>query len=189
MSKTLLSAALIAGFGIAAFAPQAARAADGTITINGQITSATCTVNINGSGANPTITLPTVQSSQFTASGTAIGFTAVNIVLSSCAAGSGSPAVTKVLPYFEQGPNIDLNSGYLKNATGTATNVEVMLSNTNAATGALTLQKPSNNQNAGTAALLSGNPSFTYYAAYVSTAASVTAGTVATSVQYDLNYQ
>jgi major type 1 subunit fimbrin (pilin) len=185
MNKLLLSAALAAVVGLAS---QAAAAADGTITINGQITSASCTISVNGQGANPTITLPTVQSSDFTASGTATGFTAVTIALSGCSAGSGTPAVTKVLPYFEQGPNTDLSSGYLK-STGTATNVEVMLSNTNATTGKLNLAAGSGAQNAGTAALISGNPSFTYYAAYISTAASVTPGTVATSVQYSLNYQ
>jgi major type 1 subunit fimbrin (pilin) len=188
MNKTLLSAAMIAGFGVVAFAPVTARASDGTITINGQITTATCTIQVNGGTASPTITLPTVQSSQFTASGTASGFTAVTIALSGCAAGSGTPAVTTVSPYFEQGPNTDLTSGYLKNATGTATNVEVMLSTTNATTGKVNLAAGSGTQYTGTAPTLASNPSFTYYAAYVSTAAAVTAGTVATSVQYDLNY-
>jgi major type 1 subunit fimbrin (pilin) len=187
MKKTLFTAALIAAFGVAV-ASTAAAASDGTITIKGQITGASCTVTINGQGANPTVTLPTVQSNQFTAAGTASGFTAVTIALSGCTAGTGTPAVTKVLPFFEQGPNVDLTSGFLKN-TGTATGVEVMLSNTNATSGALTLGGASGAQNAGTAVALTGNPSFTYYAAYVSTAAAVTAGTVSTSVQYDLNYQ
>lgn len=188
MNKLLLSAALAAGIAASAIAPRAAAAADGTITINGQITSATCTINVNGQGNSPTVTLPTVQSSDFIAAGTATGYTAVTFALSNCAAGSGTPAVTKVLPYFEQGANTDLASGYLKN-TGSATNVEVMLSNTNATTGKLNLASASGAQNAGTAALISGNPSFTYYAAYISTGATVAAGTVVTSVQYSLNYQ
>ncbi|WP_430392298.1 fimbrial protein [Dyella sp. 20L07] len=188
MNKLLLSTALAAIVGVASLAPQAASAADGTITINGQITSATCTININGLGASPTITLPTVQTSDFTASGTAAGYTAVTIALSNCAAGSGTPAVTKVLPYFEQGLNTDLANGYLKN-TGTATNVEVMLSNSASTASKVNLAAASGAQNAGTAALISGNPSFTYYASYISTAASVTAGTVSSTVQYSLNYQ
>jgi major type 1 subunit fimbrin (pilin) len=188
MNKTLLSAALIAGFGIAALAPQAASASDGTITISGQVTSATCTIKVNGGTSSAPVTLPTVQSSDFTASGTATGYTAVTIQLSGCTAGTGTPAVTSVIPYFEQGPTTDLTNGYLKNAGGSATGVEVMLSNTNTVASAINLQKGKGAQNAGTPALISGNPSFTYYASYISNAASVAAGTVSTSVQYDLDY-
>ncbi len=189
MKKIFLSAALVASMGAVALAPNAARAADGTITINGQITSATCTISVNGGTASPTITLPTVQASQFTGTGIATGWTAVTIALSNCTAGNGTPAVTKVLPYFEQGANTDLTSGYLKNATGTATGVQVALSTTNSLSNKLNLAANAGQQGAGTAQAIGGNPSFTYYAAYVSNAASVTAGTVATSVQYDLNYQ
>ena len=66
MNKTLLSAALIAGFGIAAFVPQAAHAAStGTINFSGKVYADTCTVNVNGAGA--TVVLPTVATSAFAA--------------------------------------------------------------------------------------------------------------------------
>ena len=184
-----LGVALSLAVGTLALMSPAARAADGTITINGQLTSATCSISVNGGGANYTVTLPTMQTSDFKAAGTAAGYTAFTIALSGCTAGSGSPAVTKVLPYFEQGPNTDLTSGYLQNvaATTPATGVEVMLSTGNTLASALKLQNAAGAQG-GAYATLSTNPSFTYYAAYVSTA-EATAGLVNTSVQYDLSYQ
>lgn len=184
--RSILATALGIALGAVAFIPPAAMAADGTITINGQLTAATCTIKVNGGSNNATVTLPTMQTSDFTTSGTAAGYTAFTIALSSCQAGTG---VSSVLPYFEQGPTTDLNTGYLKNATGTgnATNVEVMLSTSNTIASALQLQKPANSQG-GTALALTSNPSFTYYASYISTGAA-TAGAVNTSVQYDLSYQ
>ena len=83
MNKTLLSAALIAGFGIAAFAPQAARASDGTITFNGKVLSSTCTVS-NASGGIVTVTLPDVPYTAFTGTGSTAGLKAFSLNLTGC---------------------------------------------------------------------------------------------------------
>jgi len=195
MSKNLLSAALIAGLGIAAFAASAATpSGTGTITISGRITSASCSVSVNGQGNSATVALPTVQTTDLSASGTATGFTAVSFVLTGCAAATSDPAglttLAQVRPYFEQGPTTDLTTGFLKNSAAAATkagNVEVMLSTSADTTGKLDLSKGPGLQNAG-AATLASNPTFTYYAAYVANGAPATAGNVSTSVQYTLDY-
>lgn len=185
MSKTLFSAALIAGFGIAALAPTAASASDGLITISGKVTGATCTVKVNGS-ASPTVTLPTVQTSALNAAvNTTAGFTAVKFVLSGCSAGTSPNASSTVVPYFEQGPNTDAN-GYLTNK-GSATGVAVILSKDATLGGKIDLSQPAGTQGT-TAATLTSNPTFTYYAGYVSTSTTVGAGDVNTSVQYSLSY-
>ena len=64
MKKTILSAALAAVMGVVAFAPQNAKASDGTITFNGKITAQTCTIAGNGGGSSFTVTLPTVSTSK-----------------------------------------------------------------------------------------------------------------------------
>ena len=186
MNKTLLSAALIAGFGVAAIAPQAASAAgpvsSGTITITGTVTSSTCTVAVNGSPAG-TIALNPVVNTVLNTVGSSYGWTPVTLTLTGCAAITG---FTSVYPYFT-GTNIDTTTGYLAN-TG-ASNVEIALSNSQGTSGALTLQNGSGAQNQGTQLLNATAPTFSYYAGYVAKTVPVTVGAVNTSVQYNLNYQ
>lgn len=190
--RSILATALGIALGAVAFIPPAAMAADGTITINGQLTAATCSVAVNGgSNGNATVTLPTMQTSDFSTTGTAAGYTPFTIALSGCSAGSSTPAVTKVVPYFEQGPTTDMGTGYLtNNASSNGSNVEVMLSTGNSISTALKLQNPVASQGSTAQSITGGNnPSFTYYASYISAKAAATAGVVNTSVQYDLSYQ
>ncbi|MGC1549125.1 MAG: fimbrial protein [Rhodanobacter sp.] len=184
MNKTLLTTALIAGLSVAAVANAATPVSSGTITINGTVVASTCSVSINGGTASPTIQLSPVVNTMLTAVGSATGWQPVSIALSGCTAMSG---FTTVFPYFT-GTNIDTSSGYLKN-TGSATGVEIALSNGQSTTNALTLQNGSNAQNAGTQLLSATTPTFSYYAGYVATAIPVGAGGVTTTVQYNLNYQ
>ncbi len=184
MNKLLLSAALAATLGVVAFAPQTASAASssGTITINGSIVASTCNVAVNGS-ASPTVTLPTLINTMLPV-GTSGGWTAVNMVLTGCTA-IGS--YTAVYPYFT-GAQIDSTTGYLKNATGGGSNVQVALSTSQGTAGALTLQGAAGAQGAGTQTM-TANSTFAYYAGYVANAANATVGGVSTTVQYALNYQ
>ena len=187
MNKTLLSAALITGFGVAAIAPQAAHAATstGTITITGAIAASTCNVAVAGS-VNPTVVLPTTMTNALATAGATAGWTQMNLVLSACTVIS---PYTTVTPYLS-GSTIDTSTGYLKNATGSATNVEVALSTTNALSGALTLQAASGAQGlASTPLSTSGSTTYTLWAGYVAQLTGATAGSVATTVTYALNYQ
>lgn len=181
MKKLLLSAVLVASLGAVTVANAAT---GGTITINGQVSSSTCNVTIGGS-ASPTITLPTMIDVMLP-QGTSGGWTAFTMSLSGC---TTIGSYTKVFPYFT-GTQIDAANGYLKNATVGGSNVEVVLSNAQNTTNALTLQNGSGNQNAGSASLSAGTATFNYYAGYIAPAgAGATAGGVNTTVQYALNYQ
>lgn len=185
MNKTLLSAVLIAGFGVAALAPQAANAVDGTITINGTIVSNTCKVG-TGSPNNFTVTLPTVSTSAFTAAGNVAGATAFSIAVTGCTSS------TKVTTYFEPGTTVDIATGNLINS-GTATNVEAQLLNgaggSLAAFSAIKLGAAAASQNSSQYTLTSGAATLNYYAQYYATGAAVGAGTYASTVNYTMTYQ
>lgn len=173
MNKLLLVAA--AGLGIAALSSPAS-AADGTISISGTVNAATCTVN---GGGNVTVTLPTVSTTALTAAGVTAGATAFSIQLSGCTVGVARA-------YFEPGSTIDPASGRLNN-TGSATNVQVQLLNSNLS--AINLAGGSiATQGSNSIATVAGANNLNYYARYYATDA-VGAGGVATSVNYTIVYQ
>jgi major type 1 subunit fimbrin (pilin) len=183
MNKTLLSAALIAGFGVAAFAPQSAKAAatDGTITITGKVVAQTCKVDGNAFGTSDAVavSLPLVLAPVLTTSGAVAGKTSFQMAVTGCDA-----SLSTVQAFFS-GTNIDPTSGNLTNV-GTATKVQVQLLNSssvvmplNGATAAL--------QQSPVVALSAGGATLQYFAQYISTGGS-TAGTVTTSVAFTMNY-
>lgn len=180
MNKTLLSAALIAGFGIAAFAPQAAHAADGTITFNGKVLSSTCSVS-NATAGVVAVTLPDVQATALAGVGTVAGLTPVSLVLTGCPT---TPSGVVVGAAFDN-TNVDATTGAVKNATGaTYSNVEVQITNsTGTAIDLSTNSNPVNATISGT-----GTATLSYKAQYLSTAATTTAGLVNASVAYTLTY-
>jgi major type 1 subunit fimbrin (pilin) len=184
MKKTLLSAALVAVMGVVAFAPQNAKASDGTITFNGNITGQTCTISGNGGGPNFTVLLPTVSTTSLKAAGLVAGATPFPIALSNC-----SPASGNVSTYFEAGSTIDLVTGNLLNVTGSATNVEVGLLNAKDSS-AISLGKAQASQNSLSVPIsASGTATLNYIAQYVATNGASTVGTVATTVTYSMSYQ
>ncbi len=178
MNKTLLSAALIAGFGIAALAPQTASASDGTITINGQVNAATCTVAVTGTTGS-TVTLPTVATTVLGASGNTAGQTAFSIGLTGCSAG-----VTKAATYFEAGPNVNA-AGRLNNS-GVATNVNVQLVNSDGTT-PIVIGTAAPTTGVGSFAVAGGIATLNYFARYYATGVAG-AGGVATSVTFSMVY-
>ncbi len=157
----------------------AAHAADGTITITGQITDRTCTVD--SKSKDLAVVLPTVSATSLTPGQTA-GRTPFTINLTGCSEG-------KVATYFEPGSTVDYDSGRLNNATGTATNVQVQLLGDNnevipvLATTAAGTQ--ANSQEVTVTA--NGSAALNYYAEYYAKA-QATAGSVATSVKYTIVY-
>jgi major type 1 subunit fimbrin (pilin) len=192
MKKTILTAALLTAVGVAAVAPQARAAGNtsaGTITITGSVVTSTCNVAVNGTSGNGTVTLPTVDTGTLSTTLSTAGWTSFPITLTGCgtSVSNGTTTYTKVFPYFT-GTSVDSTSGYLDN-TGTS-NVQVALSNS-AGTGstAVKLNQPSGSQNITAQTLSASAITFTLYAGYVAQTAAATAGTVNTTVQYDLNYQ
>lgn len=192
MKKTLLTAAMIAAFGVAAIAPRMASAVDGTITVTGTIVSNTCKVG-SGSPNNFTVTLPTISTSALTGSGAVAGSTAFSIAVSGCGT-TGTPS--KVTAYFEPGSTIDTSNGNLTNqaASGGSTGVEVRLLNGSGSTAnafsPIVLGAASASQNSGSFTISSsGTATMNYYAEYYQSLASVGAGSFTSSVQYTMLYQ
>ncbi|POA97769.1 fimbrial protein [Chromobacterium sinusclupearum] len=173
--KQIVTAALI-GLGLYS---SAAMAADGQITVTGNIVAQTCNIAGN-SGQNVTVTLPTVGAASLAAKGQTSGATPFAITLSNCPS-----ALKNAQTRFEVGPTVNATTGNLLNATGSgaASNVEVQLLNNSF--NAINL---SNNANSQVVPISSGGASMAYYAQYYATGAAG-AGSVNTSVQYSMTYQ
>jgi len=176
MNKLLLTAALIAGIAAAS----SAAATDGTITITGNVVASTCKINGGNSPAAINVTLPTVSTTSLNAAAAVAGRTPFQIALTGCG------SLTKATTFFEPGPTV-LADGNLKNATGSATGVEVQLLN-GSDFSAIALNAASGSQNSTQATLTAGAGTLNYYAQYYATAAAG-AGSVATSVQFTMLYQ
>lgn len=186
MNKTLLSAALIAGFGVAAFAPQAAHAVDGTITFNGKVLSSTCSVGtVTGgsvAGGNVAITLPAVQATAFTTSGSVAGITPFSLNLTGCPT---VPSGVQVGAAFS-GASIDALTGAIMNTSGAGfSNAEVQMTDSSGT--AINLNTNANPVNATISG--TGTATLAYQAQYYQpSATAITAGSVTAAVSYTLTY-
>lgn len=192
MNKSLLFTALAAAsLGAALLVPQAARAADGTVTITGKVLNGTCTVATNG-GSN--VVLNNVQASALTKgaayTASAKGFT---VALTNCPTSPSGLAVGLVF----QTTNADTTTGTLNNTGVTGMDVQLMYTasgNGTAVTPAIT---------GGTAVSLDGttvtgpvtltgaSAYYNFYAMYYPTSAWAVGntGAVSTSAQFNVNYQ
>lgn len=178
MKKTLLGTAL--ALTVSAMALPA-NAADGTITINGRLTQATCTVKINNGNPDAVITLPSLSTVALKTAGQTAGRTAFSMNLTGC-----TPTTGSVRAYFEHGPTVDAATGRLNNtAPSGAQNVQVELRDNGE--NALYIGNTSQRTNPATV-LTNGAADLTYSAYYYATGAS-TAGNLATSVTYSIDYQ
>ncbi|HUW53906.1 MAG TPA: fimbrial protein [Rhodanobacter sp.] len=179
MKKTLLSAAMIAGLGMAAFAPLSAQAASsGTINFTGRVLADTCTITVNNLSTS-LVTLPQVSATVFGSTvGTVAGATSFPIALTGC------DTNTKNAQIAFTGGNIDNSTGDLANATSGGSNVEIRLLNSSSQ-----VINTSTQANAPAIAVASGTGSTTLTAEYVSTNAATSAGLVTSSVGFTLTYQ
>ena len=160
-----------------------AHANSGSIGFEGKITDSTCTVSVDGQGADATIKLPTVSKDILKAEGDKAGKTNFIISMTGCTMGTGE---TKVSTYFEAGASVDVNSGFLIN-TGDAKNVALSLTDgtTNAPIKAGNQNQADNNT---TATVADGAASLPYAVEYVASGAA-SAGTVLSSITFSLMYQ
>ncbi len=162
----------------AMFIGTSAYASDGTITFTGTISSATCTVKLNGGSSTGTVALPNVSNSVLATATTVAGATAFAINLSSCTTGK------TVNAFFEAGTTVDLLTGNLIN-TGTATGVEVQLLTASATPISVGTVGQATNTGINTTSTPSGT--LNYIARYYATGAAA-AGTVNTNVTYSITY-
>ena len=173
MKKIILAASALA------LGSVAAHAADGTVTINGMVTDQTC--KVSAGSKDITVTLPTVGVGSLATTGTTAGRTPFTINLENCKAG-------EVSAFFETGGNVDAASGRLNN-TGDASNVQVqLLSDSSVVIPVLANATQADVTTKATVENDGDSAALNYYAEYYATGAA-TAGNVATSVQYTINYQ
>ena len=178
--KALSLAALVCATGA-----QFANAADGTINFNGELVNQTCTIAVDGvvSPAVASVTLPTISTSLLTAAGQAEGRTGFNIQLSNCVGTAATAAA-----FFNSGATVDPITGNLNNMTGTATNVQLQLVD---AQGGAVIQAGNTNQRTQTTRNTidaSGAANMPYAVQYFATG-TTTAGTVVSSITYNVDYQ
>ena len=179
MQKLLSGTALALTVSAMAFS---ASAADGTITINGKLTQQTCTVKINGGAADAVITLPSLSTSALDAAGKVAGRTAFTMNLTDCAPKNGS-----VRAYFEHGPTVDAATGRLNNTISAgAQQVQVQLRDHNE--NDVYVGNTSQRNNPATELSEAGSADLLYSAYYYATG-KATAGELATSVTYSIDYE
>ena len=177
---------------IAAIAVVAATTAPGfafaasanTINFQGEVTTQTCSVTVNGNAANPTVLLPTVSTADLAATGSNAGMTNFTIGVSGCTAQASATPIKTVFV----GNQVDSN-GNLGN-TGTATNVALQLLDPAATSAPFNLSGSTGYAAAGLN-LAAGATSATHDFAvrYYSAPGNATAGSVLGSVQYAVSYQ
>lgn len=185
MNKTLLCMAAAVGLAVVG----TASAADGKINFTGDITDVTCTVTAGpgttGSNGNFAVAMGSVNKSALAT----VGARAADTKFSLIVGGSGQTNCTngKVVKLrFEpaQSP-VDMATGKLTNAAGTAAVVQVGLLNKNKAD--INLANPNDTANIGET--ITGNTAtMNYWAQMYAPATGVTSGTVDTFVMYSLQY-
>lgn len=158
----------------------------GTITFQGQVTAATCSV---ASGQeDQTVVLPSVQIADFETMGDTAGATPFTINLTNCAAGMSDD--TAVTAYFLNGTNVNEEGRLINN--GTAKDVSIQLSGSQDAPiniGSGAGMTDSALGNLPEADLSDGTTTLNYQARYYAENDSVGAGSVQTSVEYVLRYR
>lgn len=185
VSKVLLLAVLLS-------AGTAAAAEDGTITFDGAISDATCTItggDATAESASPdfTVRLPSVSVSALSANGERAGDTPFHITLSGANCANGK--VGSVFFELAQSKNINATTGNLVNsvskADGGSDKVEIGLLDANKAI----LNLNTANNTAVTKTVTGNTARFDYWAQYVATGGAATAGKVTTDVVYSIKYQ
>lgn len=180
MNKYITVIALITGISGSTLA-----ADTGTISFNGLVTDSTCSVDIGGSGANGTITLPTVSTAALQSATHVAGRTQFTMKLSGC-----TGALTSAKAFFEPGSTVSTATGRLINTNGTgAANVSLQLidGTDNRVINVGDYSQVSSNS--GFISTASGNASLPYFVEYYAESASVTAGAVTAQVTYSLTYK
>ncbi|MGE8143988.1 fimbrial protein [Pseudomonas frederiksbergensis] len=187
MNRTLLAFAALTS----SLAMSVAQANDGTINFTGELTAQTCTSTVNGSATTQTVALPRLSTASLATTGQTAGATNFTIELSRCTA-----TIATAAAFFEAGPGVDSTTKNVKNATGTARNVQFQLLDS-----AGTVIKAGDTSQTGaggtartpmvvtTGASPTGSATLPYAVQYVATGGAATVGTVVGSVVYSINYQ
>lgn len=185
MNKSIITLSLAAVLGLAAVSAQAD--STGTITFNGELTDTTCDVDIETQGASATVTLPTVGINELVNPGDVSGRTSFNMNLTNCTVGTVG-GHTLVAAFFQPGNTVNLGTGRVKNMTGSATNVSLQV--LDASNSYAVINMGNTDQVANTSYEdMSGGSALLPYAVQYYAEGAAGAGTVASSVVYNLMYK
>jgi len=176
--KTLLTTAVTTVLSAAIILP--AHAVDGTINFLGSITATTCTISVNGGGANATVSLPVARLDHMKTIGNTTGATDFNVVLSNCTGAAIDGQGVAV--HFESGGTVNGN-GRLT-SSGTATGVELAIHQRDSAEALVLGQAPA----AAIGNVAGTGVTLPYTVKYYSTSATPAAGSVASSATYSVVY-
>ena len=159
-------------------------ASTGTITFSGELTANTGDVSVDGQGADATVVLPTVSTSQLDAATKTAGETGFVMALNNCA-----NTLQTASAFFESGTSVDLVNGRLKNMTGNATNVSLQLLDASSSSQSV-IHVGNTNQTTGNTYVnvSSGTANLPYTVRYYAED-ETTAGTVGSNVVYSIQYQ
>ncbi|UXN35668.1 type 1 fimbrial protein [Avibacterium paragallinarum] len=166
-----------------AFAETNNGGAVGTVTINGEVVDATCTVE-GTSGADVTVTLPKVSKSLLASQGQTAGDTTFTIKLKDC-----SPNTGTVRTYFYNNETNVSTNGRLINQDSSgskAGNVTIQLANLDGS--AIDITKDVSGQGVTEDSISGGKATLSYLARYYAEGQS-TAGKVKGVVKYMIAYQ
>lgn len=169
-----------------------ASAADGTITITGNVTDVSCTIDIGGqTGGDSNVTLPSVALSSLSAVGDTAGATQISFHISECAVSSPDGKLPGTVRAHFDANNVDPQTGNLLNTESAtpATGVEVQI--TNADNRPIDLRTNNNNPYASIKddGEGIGSANMVYAAQYVSISDSPAPGGVKGELVYSLEYQ
>ncbi|WPO48181.1 fimbrial protein [Pseudomonas sp. S1Bt23] len=186
MKRVFLKTLAVSGLAIAAVTPSLSFATDGVINFSGSITDVTCDINgkAPGEGNITNVDLGRIPPSKFVSVGAASAFVPFKLQLS----GAQCTNKAKVAIAFEQIGNIDPVTGNLQLiGTAPAQGVQIQIYNDMKDGKKIPLGQA---ESAPQVAEVVGNTAtLSYKASYVSTAATVTAGSGISYVRYTLSYQ
>lgn len=166
----------------------------GTITFLGQVNGTTC--EIGGLGANQTVVLPTVNTTELATPDATAGQTNFDIQLINCTGAGAGGASKRATAYFLNGSNVNEGGRLMNTADGdNASAVSIQLANreTGEPININTASVPENNfggnlGNLPDTTIENGAATLGYTASYFAESANVGPTPVQTSVEYVLRY-
>lgn len=158
-------------------------ASSNTVQFKGEVSTQTCSVNINGNETSPVILLPTVAVSKLNTKGATAGDTTFTVNVTGCAAAESDTAIKTVFA----GNNPTVN-GNLGNA-GDADKVSIQLLDDNASTPLLFATGSTVTTSAMTLAEGATSTSQNLVARYYAEETGASAGTVIATAQFAITYK
>ena len=206
MQKIFAIGAISAAALCALFGASNASAQTATLNFNGNLTSGTCTLSVDG-GTGTTVTLPTISVTSFTTNNPEQGRTRFILHLSACTGKNmAGNDISVAVPYFDYtSANVNPTSNNLKNisATSAATGVELRLidvpsndpillaatpTTTPTGAGSQTAQMVTVASITGLTANTTGTATIPLYVEYYATGGQPGAGNVTSSVPITMQY-